>query len=201
MKQICLTPKEKEFLSKAKPVEDMKGDNLSKEIIKGIAIGGAVASMFILPGIAIGYRWIEDLHKNHKRRLRDNLKRLTEKGYLIQRDEKYFLTPKGKLKLYEYEIEDLTIPKPQKWDSTWRIITFDIPEEKRVARLALNKKLKNLGFITLQKSVFIYPHPCEEEFMQIGKFFGIEKNIVFIKANKISNEREIKQKFKKVDLL
>ena len=197
MKNICLTLEERNFLINAKSPKEMKRNELSKEIIKGVALGGVIASMFVLPGTAIAYKWVDDLHKNHKRKLRDNLKRLLNRGY-IREDEvnKYVITSKGTLKLNEYKIEDLTVSKPKKWDNIWRIITFDIPEEKRVARKALNKKLKELGFITLQKSVFIYPHPCKKEFDQIGEFFGVKDNIVFIEAISVSNEKFIKENFK-----
>jgi hypothetical protein len=196
MKNINLTLEEIKFLRNAKPLNEMKRKELSKEIIKGIALGGVVATIFVLPGIAIGYKWVDDLHKNHKRKLRDNLKRLLDRGY-IREDEvdKYVITPKGVLKLNEYKIEELTIEKPKKWDNIWRIITFDIPEEKRIARDALNRKLKELGFITFQKSVFVYPHPCKKEFDQIGEFFGVNDNIIFIEAMNISNEESLKKIF------
>ena len=202
MKNIYLTPEERNFLKNAKSLEKMKKNDFSKEIIKGIALGGALTTMFILPGTAIAYKWINDLHKNHKRRLRDNLKRLLERGY-IREDEidKYVITPKGLIKLNEYKIEKLMISKPKKWDNIWRIITFDIPEEKKYARKALNKKIKELGFVMLQKSVFVYPYPCEKEFDQIGDFFDVKENIIFIEAKNISNEDSLKQIFKENKIL
>ncbi|MBU4480396.1 CRISPR-associated endonuclease Cas2 [Patescibacteria group bacterium] len=202
MKNIYLTQEEMNFLKNAKSPEKMKKSDLSKEIIKGIALGGVIASMFVLPGTAIAYKWVDDLHKNHKRRLRDNLKRLLDRGY-IKEDEvdKYVITPKGVLKLNEYKIEDLNIPKQKKWDNIWRIISFDIPEEKVVARKSLNKKIKDLGFIMLQKSVFVYPHPCKKEFEQIGEFFNVKDNIIFIEAASISNEKLLKQIFKDNNIL
>ncbi len=202
MKDICLTKEERLFLTNARPPKKMKNGELSKEIIKGIALGGTIATMFVLPGTAIAYKWFDDLHKYNKRKLRDNLKRLLDHGY-IREDEidKYCITPKGILKLNEYKIQDLIIQKPKNWDGKWRILTFDIPEEKKSARIALNKKLKDLSFLTLQKSVFIYPYPCEKEFKQIGEFFGVKKNIIFMEVDKISNDVSIKNKFKKMKLL
>lgn len=198
MKKIELTDLEKEYLEKMKPVEDLGRSELGKEIIKGIALGGVFASLFIVPMIGVPYKWIEDLHKHHKRKLRDNLKRLEDRGYVnFDNNGKYFITSKGKLKLYEYQIEELTILQPKNWDKIWRIITFDVPEEKKNARMSLNKKLKELGFLTLQKSVYVYPYPCEKEFIKIGNFFGVEKNIIFIESIKISNERELIKKFNK----
>ena len=34
-------------------------------------------------------------------------------------------------KLVEYNIDDMEIKKPKKWDGKWRIISFDIPKNKK----------------------------------------------------------------------
>jgi len=47
------------------------------------------------------------------------------------------------------------ITKP--WDKKWRLVVFDIPEKNRLARDALRKKLKELGFAPLQRSTWISP--------------------------------------------
>lgn len=54
-------------------------------------------------------------------------------------------------------------PQHKKWDSKWRIVIFDIPQELHYARIKFGRKLKNLGFFMLQKSVFVFPYPCTEE--------------------------------------
>ena len=185
-----------------KPIEDMGNGELAKNIIYGVALGGVVASLFVAPKLVVAYKWVGKLHKEHKRLLKDNLKRLVNRDYIcLDKHGGYFITPKGTLKLYKYKIQDLKVLKPKSWDKIWRIITFDIPEDKKIARMALNKKLKELGFITLQKSVFIFPYPCEEEFIEIGEFFGVRKNIIFIEAKKVSNEKELKKQFKKKKIM
>jgi DNA-binding transcriptional regulator PaaX len=78
---------------------------------------------------------------------------------------------------------------------------FDIPEIKKYARDALNKKLKDLNFLTLQKSVFIYPHDCEREFREIGNLFDVEENIVFIKTKTLSGYQKFIKKFKEFGLI
>lgn len=74
------------------------------------------------------------------------------------------LTEQGKKIIKEMQYEDMKIEKPNKWDKKWRIIIFDIPEgQRRIARDALRNKLKKLGFYLIQKSVWVYPYPCEKE--------------------------------------
>ena len=105
------------------------------------------------------------------------------------------ITKNGKSKLLEYEFEDMRIKKPKKWDSKWRIIGFDIPEKRKKAREALRHKMKELGFVRMQKSLFVYPYPCGEEVEFIGEFFQVYEHIVFIEASSISNEEYYKQIF------
>ena len=56
-------------------------------------------------------------------------------------------------------------------DGEWRIVIFDIPEKFKKAREALRMKLKELGFLELQKSVFIFPYECEDEINFIVEVF------------------------------
>jgi len=79
------------------------------------------------------------------------------------------LTEKGRIKLQEYKLSELQIIKPKKWDSKYRVIIFDIPQELHNERIRFRKKIKSLGFVMLQKSVFIFPYPCDDE---IGDICG-----------------------------
>jgi len=51
-----LNSKEKFYLEQLRPVEEMYKNELSKEILKGMAIGGAVAAMIVMPGSAQGFK-------------------------------------------------------------------------------------------------------------------------------------------------
>ena len=73
------------------------------------------------------------------------------------------LTKDGDKKALIFKIDEMEIKKPAKWDGEWRIVIFDIPERFKKAREALRKKLKDLGFIKLQESVFAFPYECEDE--------------------------------------
>ena len=76
----------------------------------------------------------------------------------------YHLTSQGSQKLKE------SIPifklASQRWDGYWRIVIFDIKEEKRYSREALRDKLLSLGFGKWQRSVYITPHNIEKEINQ-----------------------------------
>jgi hypothetical protein len=51
-----LSIKEKEYLKNLKPIEDMHKGEVSKNILMGLALGGAVAAMIAMPGSAAGFK-------------------------------------------------------------------------------------------------------------------------------------------------
>jgi len=105
------------------------------------------------------------------------------------------ITEKGKKKLLEYNIDDMKIKKPEKWDKKWRIVSFDIPEKRKKAREALREKLKDFDFYPLQKSLFVYPFPCKDEIDFIAEIFQIQNNITYFEALEINNEHKIRKYF------
>lgn len=46
----------------------------------------------------------------------------------------------------------------QKWDGKWRIVLFDVPEQKRPIRDYLRGVLKRHGFVEFQRSMWVWPH-------------------------------------------
>jgi DNA-binding PadR family transcriptional regulator len=99
-----------------------------------------------------------------------------------QNIEKIYLSEKGKNKWLQYQFRNLKINKTRSWDKKWRMVLFDIPESKRKIRDALRKKLKNLGFLEFQKSVFICPYPSRDEINFVINYFNIEDNVYYIEA-------------------
>ena len=108
---------------------------------------------------------------------------------------KIVLTKEGQKKALKFKIDEMEILKPSKWDGEWRIVIFDIPEKFKKAREALRIKLKDLGFLELQKSVFVLPYECENEIDFIMEVFLIRPYVRFIRAKSFTNEEQLKIKF------
>ncbi len=88
-------------------------------------------------------------------------------------------------------------PRAQKkWDMKWRLVMFDIPTHLKQSRDRFAGTLKTLGFVHYQKSVFICPHPCEEELEAIAEYLGVSDYVDIVLASKISREREYRTEFK-----
>lgn len=73
------------------------------------------------------------------------------------------LTPKGIDRIKCYFIKKAKIERKKRWDGKWRVVIFDIREDKRTKRDCIRKWLKNLGIIELQKSVYVYPFDFKKE--------------------------------------
>lgn len=106
------------------------------------------------------------------------------------------LTKEGKKKAIKYQLDEMKIKKPEKWDGKWRMVIFDIPEKKKKAREALRNKLKDLGFKELQKSILVFPYECEDEIDFIMEVFEIRNHVRFMKVDAFTNEEQFKLKFK-----
>ena len=105
------------------------------------------------------------------------------------------LNENGKKKALTFDIEKLEIKKPVKWDGKWRVVMFDIPEKIRRLRDSLRLHFRELGFIELQKSVFVHPYHCNREIEFLLEFYNARKYVRFILAEEIDNELDLAHKF------
>src|SRR3989339_1724517 len=108
---------------------------------------------------------------------------------------KIILTKEGEKKALKFKIDEMDIKKPAKWDGEWRIVIFDIPERFKKAREALRKKIKDLGFVKLQESVFVFPYECEDEIDFITEVFLIRPFVKFVRVKSFTNEEKLRINF------
>lgn len=130
------------------------------------------------------YRYHYGIPELKKSALSRALKRLRENGLIDFVDDNrlvYRLTDQGRQKvvLAKLLIDD------QKWDGKWRILIFDIPEKRRVARDVLRSKLKAWGFIRWQQSVWVTKKNCAKELGSFIRSVGIEDWVKVFEADEI----------------
>ena len=99
-----------------------------------------------------------------------------------------------KRKLY-YDVDCMKISRPSSWDGRWRLLMFDVPESRKSIRDALRSKLMDLGFFQFQKSVWIYPFPCENEIDFISEVFSAAPYITLLTV-KMENDKPLRRHFK-----
>ncbi len=105
------------------------------------------------------------------------------------------LTDKGKEKAITFNIDNMEIKKPKKWDKRWRVVLFDIPEKHKKAREALRETLKRLGFYEYQKSVLVQPYECQKEIDFVIEYFNIRPYVRMLTADTLDNEIHLKKIF------
>lgn len=87
--------------------------------------------------------------------------------------------------------------KPVNWDKKIRMAIFDIQELNRHKRNKLRRFLKQIGFIMLQKSVWVCPY---DQFKLLKKWLienNLEEKVLLVEASKINikNKNELLSKF------
>jgi len=175
----------------------------SKEILKYLLLAGAVYIAASNPYFAL------NLTKNIARIKKDLTKQKASNtfNYLKRRglievkreghDVRIALTKEGKKRAGKYQIDDLEIEQPKKWDKKWRLVIFDIPQPSRLIRNIFRRKLKEWGFYRLQQSVWIIPYPCQAEIVLLREFLGADrKQIQALEVTKLENEAFFKKIFK-----
>ena len=105
------------------------------------------------------------------------------------------LTEKGRERALVYDIDKMKIEKPSVWDKKWRVITFDIPEKKKLLRDALRFRLRQIGFLEFQKSVFVCPYPCDNEVEFLIEFYDARPYVRKMLAEGLDNELHMRIKF------
>lgn len=112
------------------------------------------------------------------------------------------ITPAGKflLKTHRSNLDNLAIAAPKHWDKKWRLVLFDIPEHYKTGRDALTRKLKDLGFYPLQRSVLVHPYPCRKEIEKITSLYGINNFVSYIETDHIDQEKLLKKRFQRLSL-
>lgn len=181
----CMGEKESVSLGVAK--------GLTKALLAGLAAGAVVGVALAFPGVGVLYREFKKEQWEKARRrgtLRSTIKRLEKQSIVswkeINGETQLVLTEDGKKKTLQFQVDNLQIKKPEKWDGLWRLVIFDIPEDKRLARGIFRKKLKELEFTQLQRSVFASRYECKDEIDFLRHVLEISPFVHYVLAKEIS---------------
>lgn len=180
------------YLKKGRKIE-----KLSLEILKALIDRTFESAKDLIDEVVYSHHYTELVWKKMYKRVY-NLERT---GYVERKkarnnkvNESFFhLTPKGKLSVLKYlHLEKITHGR---WDGRWRVVIFDIPESLKKWRGYLRYNLRDLGFVALQKSVYITPHPVTGELDELLKEWGLRKYFRYLTVSEVDGERNLKEKF------
>ena len=173
---------------------------VGRVVLKTVAIAGALAIILVAPNCAQLLKYALPRKSRKWYYINTVVQRCIDRGLLEKKEQKGIgaivcLTQKGKTLLAHYEFGSMTISKPRKWDKKYRIIIFDIKEKRRTTRDALRVWLTRLGFVRLQQSVWVHPYECQEVITLLKAHFHIGKDILYITADSIEDDRWLKENF------
>lgn len=181
----------------------------AKQILVIAGVGAFIAASLVAPGLPrllkgrrIDWESLltpDEWEKFDERRLRENLKNMSKRRLvkILKQGDQHIvqITEKGKRRLLKYNLKDMKIPTPEKWDRMWRIVTYDVPEGKNAAREAIRSTLKRLNFLQLQKSVYLYPHPCQDVIDYLRELYSVGENVTLLTVGQLEGEEAYREYF------
>jgi CRISPR-associated endonuclease Cas2 len=175
--------------------KNIRATKIQKVVLRTIATAGLLSVALLAPN-ALQMLKLFGLDKklksmaNQTRSINNSRQRLVKNGLVAYSDSGFlYLTKAGEKILREIENRDFKIKKPKKWDRKWRILIFDIKERNRDIRNKIRNTLVSIGFIKLQQSVWVYPYDCEDLITLLKADFEVGKEILYIIADRIENEK------------
>ncbi len=179
---------------------------------KGLGATQRKILLLLLGGLALGlsgsprryFYILEQMEKEwkdiNKWALRQAIRKLYQSKLITEKTNKdgsttLVLSDSGKKYAMTYKLDEMKIKEPKTWDGQWRVIAFDIPEQRKKARDELRFRFRQIGLQELQKSIFVYPYPCEKEVDFLVEFYQLRPYVRKIIAHSIDNELHLKQKF------
>lgn len=168
---------------------------VSKTILGIVAVAGLVSIAVVAPNalqILIPRRRYKV--KPRIQGVNKSIEALIASGLLQDKGGSLKLTKKGRWEV-GIRSEIISPGSTRKWDGKWRIVIFDVPENKRGIRRELRRAIALYGFVKLQQSAWVYPYKCDDFVHLVRTYLGIKQNIICITADTIENDSWLKKEF------
>jgi len=173
---------------------------VQKIVLKTICSVGFLSVALLAPNALQMFKGLGIVGKNKRvseNSIYNSRKNLIKKGLVKYSEGGFFsLTPLGEETMKIIDIADYKLYKPRRWDGKWRILIFDVRENKRWLRDKIREILNKIGFVKLQNSVWVYPYDCEDLINMVKVNFGIGREVLYIIADKVENDKFLKGHFK-----
>lgn len=137
------------------------------------------------------YSFIKKYFKNDSyRKIYTQIYQLEKRNYL----ERYMHKDMEFLRLSSKGLATISTYRKEK-DGKWKMIIFDIPENKRQTRDYLRSKIKQLGFKKWQNSIWITPYKLPEDVVKELKILSEKYFVRLITIESINNDTDLKEMF------
>lgn len=195
----------KKYMDSVRRERFKSGFKIAVEILKVVAAGTVIVGSFMAPNLAQSLNLFGFDERRQKKRyspsdLSRALHRLKRRGAirLVQTANGYALriTEYGDALLAQYELRGLLDKKPRQWDRHWRVVVFDIREERKGIREEVRNQLRSWGFYHLQDSVWVYPYECEKAIELMKTAFRARHDIYYLTVSKMAYDHYLRRFFR-----
>jgi CRISPR-associated endonuclease Cas2 len=172
--------------------------------LKMLGVGGLFGTVIVAPNAVGAYtKLVGSLLEDGPTRVRV-YKELKRQDLIQITEEKdgirLGLSMKAAHKLLAIGADEVVILPMKKWDYHWRLVCFDIPAGKTSERLYFNRRLHELGFTMLQRSMWIHPFECIDQIKLITDCVQLTKYISVLEVTKL-DEKSTKMLLRKYEHL
>lgn len=136
-------------------------------------------------------KWRQDDGRNFSQNLYYLKKRKLIKSFVQNKKEYIELTRKGTKRAKYCFLRNAKIKRKEEWDGKWRVVIFDVREDRRFKRDSIRKWLKNIGLIELQKSVYAYPFDFKRELNMMTRMLALYRGVKYMICDIIEGEGEL----------
>ena len=180
--------------------KEIRVGKIQRIILGTVATAGILAVAAVAPNVFQAIKLFGGknvLNRSGRESINNSRRKLVRMG-LLNYDERGFLsiTKEGKQCLYRGDFRNQIKENPKKWDKKWRVIIFDIKEERKYVRDKIRNTLIGIGFTCLQKSVWIYPYDCEDLITLLKADFQIGKDVLYMIVDRLENDRDLLDLFR-----
>lgn len=175
--------------------------NIQGTILGTLATAGIVTVAAVAPNV---FQALPSLMGKQRYKLmfetKTALGRLAVKGHIrfIEKNGKKCveITVAGKRAL-ELQLARQTKParKKRRWDQRYRLVMFDIPQNRKSVRDRLRLLMRECGFLRVQNSVWLSPYDCEELVTLIKTDLRLGTSVLYAVVEQMENDGWIKRHF------
>jgi len=182
----------KENIEKKIAIKNRK-NNLKKIILQTVATVGIIGVSIVAPNVLVTMKKLGILPKNRQKEfIGASRERLIKNGYLKYENGNVRITGKGEVYLMKETAYEGFKNQKKKWDKKWRVLIFDIPEQKKTIREKIRLTLISIGFMRLQDSVWIYPYDCEDLITLLKADLKIGKDVLYMIVEALEYDKSVR---------
>src|SRR3989344_2205004 len=173
-----------------------KRKHLQKVILQTVATAGILTVGLMAPNVLGSFVKLGIIpNRRQKEYIASSASKLVKRGLLFYDGKQYRLSSDGEKLLRRFELTDFEFDKPKKWDGKWRMIIFDIPEQKKTARNHITMLFRKVGFFRLQNSVWVYPYDCDDVITVLKTDLSVGRNLLYLIVEELENDKSLRKNF------